>query len=434
MSNKHKSSSIKQNTSNEENEFNNEDDKDDYDEDVGRNASKKSKCETCSNCSKEKSNVNANKQAIDETRKSSKNSLTPTINNNNTLKNPLISSLSSETRILITPIKPVGYANLDAMLDGNDTNILEKKNTDTTSASNMEDTQKLKSNINIFAKNSNWTCTVCLVQNDESKAACACCLTAKPLTSSEKSNLNPQKLSFDQTDSSTSAKPSLASIFATTTNTSKWACSTCLASNDAQKDECACCMTKRTNTESSNSSSKKDEQETTKTKFASIVAAAGSFSNFNSTPLNTSISFGLKPSASSSTEPIKFGSSNSIGGSGGGFSFGSSKPVTTTFGAIEEKTSLVAKSSEQQSLEICSPPPATIDSASKNEPKNSENTVKFGFLSNSSSSSNANTLAFNAAPSINTGNFLFWIFKNFSNGAFKHCKKIRFKISFDISY
>jgi hypothetical protein len=414
MSNKHKSSSVKQNTSNEENELNNEDDNDDYD--VGRNASKKSKCETCSNCSKEKSNVNVNKQPIDDTSKISKNSPTTTINNNS-LKNPLISSLSSETRILITPIKPVGYANLDAMLDANEANILEKKNTDTITASNLEETQKLKGNINIFAKNSNWTCSVCLVQNDESKPACACCSTAKPLTSSEKSNLNPQKLSFDQTDSNASAKPSLASIFSTTTNTSKWACSTCLASNDAQKDECACCMTKRNSTDSSNSSSssKKDEQETTKTKFASIVAAAGSFSNFNSTPLNTSISFGLKPSASSSTEPIKFGSSNSIGGSGGGFSFGSSKPVTATFGAIEEKASLDAKVSEQQSLEICSPPLATTISASKNEPKNinNENTVKFGFLSNSSSNSNSNTLGFNAAPSVNTGKFYFKFLKHF---------------------
>ena len=389
--NKHKSNIIKQNTSNEENELNNQDDEVD-DDFSSRNASKKSKCETCcSNCTKEKASANGNKSSINENVKASEDVIQKPIN-------PLISSLSNENRILITPIKPVGYANLDAILDA-DTTLGKQKNaelsspfktTTTTIASTQEN--QLKSS-NIFAKNSNWTCSTCLVSNDESKSACVCCSTARPSTASETSKLN-QQLSFDQVDANANSKPSL--FASNTTAAAKWTCSTCLVSNDAQKDECACCMTKRAN--DTNGAAKKDEQETTKTKFASLVAAAGSFSNFNSGPLNTSISFGLKPSstASSSNEPIKFGSSNGISS---GFSFGAT--TTNTFSVSQDKP--------QNTLEKNSTSSISFDAAKNETLIDSEKTVKFGFLgsstSNASNPTSSSTLSFNSAPAFNTSKF-----------------------------
>ena len=372
--------------------MNNQDDDGDDDDFSSRNASKKSKCETCcSNCTKEKTSANISKPSVNENVKASENVIQKP-------SNPLINSLSNENRVLITPIKPVGYANLDAILDA-DTTLEKQKNADlsspfkatttTTIASNQEN--QLKSS-NIFAKNSNWTCSTCLVSNDESKSSCVCCSTAKPSTASETSKLN-QKLSFDQVDANANSKPSF--FASNTTTAAKWTCSTCLVSNDAQKDECACCMTKRAN--DSNGAAKKDEQETTKTKFASLVAAAGSFSNFNSGPLNTSISFGLKPAsaASSSNEPIKFGSSNGISIV---FSFGASTTTTNTFS--------VSKDKPQNTLEKNSASTISFDAAKNETLIDSEKTVKFGFLgsstSNASNPTSSSTLSFNSAPAFNT--------------------------------
>ena len=301
----------KLNTSNEENELN--DSVDDL-EVVNNKKSKKIKCSQCSSCSHS-------------------NTTTTTTNNTNNPSTPLENQLKNSNLVaklngatgtgpnLITPTKPSNYNKYDNATNVNEAAQLLNSNNST--PSNKKTSEMVKSPlakpiepIKPITSSSKWTCSTCLVQNDESKSSCACCSTARP-SLKDTVDSKPQ-----QPSSSSSLSSNLSS------KSSKWTCSTCLVSNEADKDECACCMTKRNLSTSSSSSSnqlKSNEDSTNKTKFSTLVAAAGSNvltfgNNLLSLPstntdssISKSISFGLKPNeANGLNEPIKFGSNSSI--------------------------------------------------------------------------------------------------------------------------
>ena len=229
--------------------------------------------------------------------------------------------------MLITPIKPLGYDKIDALLDAN----MAKDQIGNVRPSGQVSPLSKKQSA------SKWTCNTCLVQNEDATSSCACCMTARPGASENK------KLAFDQTDHSQKT-----SIFATAS--AKWTCGTCLVANEASKDECACCMTKK--------SGPAPDSDSTKTKFSSLVAAAGSLSNFSSGPLNTSISFGLKPSATvaaTTSEPIKFGF-GATSGSTNSFTL----PVASQVSFGSNPTGNNAVSENKSSFFASSATPATV--------------------------------------------------------------------------
>lgn len=121
-----------------------------------------------------------------------------------------------------------------------------------------------------------WTCSVCLVSNDQDKNFCVCCTSTREIVKQDK------KLD-------------------------KWKCQVCLVQNDSDKDSCVCCTTSRSDKPSSTTT------ENAKTKFSELVAAAGSITNqIGLTSVNTNISFGLKSNDQASTKPICFTSSFSL--------------------------------------------------------------------------------------------------------------------------
>jgi hypothetical protein len=79
-----------------------------------------------------------------------------------------------------------------------------------------------------------WTCSTCLVQNDDSKTSCAGC------SSLRQSSLTETTKKIDEIKSS-----------------SKWTCTTCLVQNDELITSCACCSTSKPNTIINNSNNAK---------------------------------------------------------------------------------------------------------------------------------------------------------------------------------
>jgi hypothetical protein len=387
--NKTKTSTTKQNTSNEENELNNRDDEQDEVDLPPKSQNKRAKCENCCpNCQKE--NTKESAQITNETKSPAAAAVVVAQSQQPTLKH-------TQPIELITPIKCDEWKRLDALLD------VDKKT----------QTQPIipSSSQTLTTTSSKWTCSTCLVQNDESKTNCACCSTAKTTTTTTTAPPKPKQteLSFDQVDTSTKKiTPSFFSKDAAASQpAAKWTCSACLVANDSTKNECTCCMTKRTT--SVDSRAHPTSEETTKTKFSSLVAAAGSFSNFNNTPMNSSISFGLKPSLAATSEPIKFGST-------GGFTLGG--PVATT---APSAAGITFGNSEKQVefLEPSPPPPAPVAIAAYEN--SASKPVSFGFLGNSSSSNgfsgvNATAQAFNtASTTLEANNTNSLTFSNFSS-------------------
>jgi hypothetical protein len=226
----------------------------------------------------------------------------------------------------------------------------------TTTASNL--TENTNKTTNLFAvksdSQSKWSCGTCLVQNDSTKSTCACCSTPRPSTST-----NLVKSTLDTTDSTTKqkwtcktclvanecdktscvccstardaseqAKPVANKLTSglfglSSAKVAKWSCTVCLVSNDEEKTSCVCCSTARSGSACS---------EEPKTKFSSLVAAAGSLTNSGTatTSLATkSISFGLSAQQAPAMG-IKFSASNfSIGNVGSEVAASSQRNATS---------------------------------------------------------------------------------------------------------
>lgn len=103
----------------------------------------------------------------------------------------------------------------------------------------------------LFANTSanKWTCSTCLVKNDENKEVCVTCGTAKPQAKSTSSIT----ITSNQ-PSSSSDNNSLGSLWANSSK-DKWTCSTCLIKNENSKTACVSCMTPKPGATSSDSSS-----------------------------------------------------------------------------------------------------------------------------------------------------------------------------------
>ena len=184
---------------------------------------------------------------------------------------------------LVTPTKP--------------SNFYDNSNN---SSSQQGETSTLSKLINA-TDNNKWSCSVCLVKNDDDKNVCACCMSAREVQVSSK----------------------------------KWTCSVCLVSNEANKNTCVCCMTSRS--KENNQVVAKNETktknvndvanyETSKTKFSELVAAANSL-NLLKNSASRNISFGLQPNET--IKPIQFDSSFSMNQScASGFSFAGSSSLS----------------------------------------------------------------------------------------------------------
>jgi nuclear pore complex protein Nup153 len=258
-----------------------------------------------------------------------------------------------------------------------------------------------------------WTCSTCLVQNESSEVSCACCATLKSKQQPPKISLINNLQKTDSTDSNLAA--------------AKWTCSTCLVQfNNSDKKYCVCCAAPKA--QESSGASKNDEQ---KTKFSTLVAAAGSLSHITNNATTASslkISFGLKSSDSlenTANQPIKFGSSFSLSSSCSSnksvnetpksvISFGSN----TVFNQKSEQTHLSSfpQNNSTESNEIAKPQTATTEKlkfgssfeATKNSDESaissnslfiSTNKPQNNFLSCSNNSTNSNETAVPVATS-----------------------------------
>ena len=174
---------------------------------------------------------------------------------------------------------------------------------------------KKSSNMLFANSTAKWSCTTCLVLNNEEKTSCACCSTKrqeaakseKPLEAATPLSGGPKWSCSTCLVANEPAKDSCVCCATPRQSgkpaSSKWSCTTCLVLNEAEKSICVCCSTSR---------SGGDESAASKTKFSSLVAAAASLTASNPTTSLTqkSISFGMSSANSTTAATIKFGATN----------------------------------------------------------------------------------------------------------------------------
>jgi hypothetical protein len=91
-----------------------------------------------------------------------------------------------------------------------------------------------------FANTKKWTCSTCLVQNEDKLTTCLACQSSKTRTESTTTTTTNATASIT---SSVSSPTPLIDIFKPAITSSKWTCSTCLIPNENKNSSCLACQT-----------------------------------------------------------------------------------------------------------------------------------------------------------------------------------------------
>jgi hypothetical protein len=267
-----------------------------------------------------------------------------------------------------------------------------------------------------------WTCKTCLVNNEDDKTTCVCCMTPRETTSVKpgavEATVAPPPPSSSSSVSITSgSQASLGSLFASTGK--KWTCKTCLVPNDDNKTSCVCCTSPRGPTDGTTVSGGASS--------SSFPSATGGFGLVHKPTTSDASSplfqFGAKPNESKPNEPIKFGStgfslptfdqktsSQPVATATPSFSFGSGPQTTMTTTTAENKP-LFPKISDTSTQDATIAQPSTSLFANQNRIKiggdsttTSESKLSFGPTSGLTfGATTTSTTASLQAPAIGTG-------------------------------
>lgn len=131
-------------------------------------------------------------------------------------------------------------------------------------------------------KKTQWECESCCVSNDPNVDECACCGEVKPGSNKPKPSAALSSFTFGMpaTSNSTPApvKDDLFKTLAAQQKKSQWECDACLTRNDAGKDTCACCETKRAGATSSQTDSSFNLKPSTQSSFSTQSSVKPTFS------------------------------------------------------------------------------------------------------------------------------------------------------------
>lgn len=180
---------------------------------------------------------------------------------------------------------------------------------------------------------SKWSCSECFASNSATMDKCACCSSSKYKTGADKPDV--QKTSDN----------SLASLFKSKDQGSKWECSSCFIKNDSNAQKCVCCQADKPGGVAESGS---EEVSKTLKPFSLPTQATlvlPQTTTFNVSQASTSIKFGLPASTDSSNNAqakISFGSSDILKNlnptqASGGFSvsFGKAPETSVSSPSIE---------------------------------------------------------------------------------------------------